>query len=291
MAITLNDFFQHFGRDRFTKADLWSAFGHNSGPGFPTDDFMAMLALDARDYIEQAPGPRGGEGWRLTSQAVSDCTASERKAHRQLEAIRTLVDATTVPYGELRYLEYAQAIEWRLRLPFDFSRYRGPLKSEPRQLSFTIKTKGASQRKVKGLLEANCKILRREIELAVQTEQTFLEQRQSSLSAWLASLSPRHQAVETNEDWIDAEETRLATQSLLRDAIARAEAAWPHQCMAMTTTKQRCGHKGKSVVVPMSQRPVKLCARHAHLVHTPDTIPSWPANCPTATTMATALTE
>lgn len=291
MAITLNDFFQHFGRDRFTKADLWSAFGHNSGPGFPTDDFMAMLALDARDYIEKAPGPRGGEGWRLTAQAVSGCDAAERKAKRQLDAIRALVEATTVPYGELRYLEYAQAIEWRLRLPFDFSRYRGPLKSEPRQLSFTIKTKGAGQRKVKALLEAKCKILRREIELAVHAEQTFLEQRQSSLSAWLATVTPRHRATETNEDWIDAEETRQARQSLLREAISRAEATWPLQCMAMTAAKRRCGHPGKSVVIPGSQRAVRLCALHAHLIHTPDSIPTWPTKSPTATAMATALTE
>lgn len=123
MAITRKDFWQHFGQGRFTKADLWKAFGYNDHPGFPTDDFMSGLDLEARDYIVTATGPRGSTGWRLSDIAVVDLMAEEQQAQRRHETFQALVQTTSLPYGQLSYAQYAQTIQWRLKLPF-FSRVK-----------------------------------------------------------------------------------------------------------------------------------------------------------------------
>lgn len=150
---------------------------------------MSMLDLDNRPYIEHATGPRGGKGWRLTAQAVSACTKEEMKAQRLHDTYRALAHATPVAYGELHYREYAQTIHWQLRLPFEFSQYRGQLKRAGHTLSFTINTKGRSVKKVKALLTASCDSLPAEFARAIQAERDYLVERQTRLIEWLASLN------------------------------------------------------------------------------------------------------
>lgn len=194
MAITRKDFWQHFGQDRFTKADLWKAFGYNDHPGFPTDDFIARLDLEARPYIEPAAGPRGGHGWRLTAQAVDECTSEATKAQRRHDAFHALAQAIPVAYGELWYLQGTQMIHWRLKLPYEFTRYHGRLKRGLHELSFTIKTTGLSVKKVKAVLSANTALLPAEVEAAVQAEHDFLAQQQSRLRTWQETLAGRAEA-------------------------------------------------------------------------------------------------
>ena len=79
-----------FGDERFVRSDLWRLFANRyltagGTDGWPKDDFIAWLALDGKPWIVDAPGPRGGEGWRLSNAALAAC-------EREMEAFLSTRD-------------------------------------------------------------------------------------------------------------------------------------------------------------------------------------------------------
>ena len=99
MSYTARDYWKAFGKKRFTKADLWQAFGHNQFPGFPTPEWLVKLGIEQMEWIEAAPGPRGGQGWRLTTAAVVSLQIADAKANAKEERLQALLNAVTPRLG------------------------------------------------------------------------------------------------------------------------------------------------------------------------------------------------
>lgn len=76
-----------FGSGRFTANDLWSK--RDKRPSFPTQEYVASERawLDKMPFIEDAPGPRGGKGYRVSPHVVEEvrrqrADAADEKARR-----------------------------------------------------------------------------------------------------------------------------------------------------------------------------------------------------------------
>lgn len=111
MAVTAEKlkYWGAFGETRFTKSDLWRQFGDNMFPGFPTPEFMARLHLDDLDWIEDAPGPRGGEGWKLVETVVAELKKHEQKKAAQEASANEVMERVVVAFGSMRVqLSYQQ---------------------------------------------------------------------------------------------------------------------------------------------------------------------------------------
>src|SRR5690554_14050 len=95
-----------FGDARFTPADLWrwfrGAYYHAGGQdGWPRDDFLEWLALNRKSWIESAPGPRGGQGWRISADAVDVCRAEEVFIEHTREEALAAISGVSVRFGRL----------------------------------------------------------------------------------------------------------------------------------------------------------------------------------------------
>lgn len=104
MSVNLNqlEFWRAFGDKRFTKADLWRAFGRNESSVFPTPEFVARFHLNDCDWIDEAPGPRGGEGWKINDSVVAEIAKQEQKKARRRAASEDVLKQVVVVLGSLR---------------------------------------------------------------------------------------------------------------------------------------------------------------------------------------------
>lgn len=94
------DFWKAFGGKRFTKADLWRAFGNNHFPGFPTPEWLTRIGIGQTRWIEEAPGPRGGQGWRLTEVTVAAMTIIDAKACAKATRLAALLESVIPRLGQ-----------------------------------------------------------------------------------------------------------------------------------------------------------------------------------------------
>lgn len=102
----LRDYWGIFRDARFTPADLWrwfrGAYYHAGGQdSWPRDDFLHWLALDRKSWIEPAPGPRGGQGWRIAADAVDVCLAEEAFIERTRKEAFEAISVVSVRIGFL----------------------------------------------------------------------------------------------------------------------------------------------------------------------------------------------
>lgn len=95
-------FWKAFGDKRFTKADLWRAFGNNHFPGFPTPEWLTRIGVGRVAWIEEAPGPRGGQGWKLSADTVTAMTVAEAKACTRATRLADLLGSVTPRLGQCR---------------------------------------------------------------------------------------------------------------------------------------------------------------------------------------------
>lgn len=105
MKYTTKTFWDKFGAARFTNADLWAAFGHGSFPGFPTPEWLDEIGIGRVSWIENAPGRRGGEGWKLTEKAVAKMQAQQASAQARQEQLQALLAVVKPRLGECRCAE------------------------------------------------------------------------------------------------------------------------------------------------------------------------------------------
>jgi len=103
-------YWEAFGPDRFDRKALWRFFQgqyvHSGGrDAFPNEDFVQWAGVHRFPWIEDAPGPRGGEGWRLSSNVVALFKAEQRQRHDRYRVACDLVDAVDVRHGSLEVFE------------------------------------------------------------------------------------------------------------------------------------------------------------------------------------------
>ena len=74
-----------FGAERFTARSFYKAYHAGSRDDFPSTEDLADIrnTLDtASSIVERAPGPRGGEAWRLTPEGLRTALAAGAAAPR-----------------------------------------------------------------------------------------------------------------------------------------------------------------------------------------------------------------
>ena len=99
-----------FGAQRITRNALWRLF---KGPYwqsggrdmFPRADFMGWLGLNSKRWIVSCPGPRGGEGWRLSDDLVAAFETERETRAIQFAEAEAKVDAISVHIGSLDVVE------------------------------------------------------------------------------------------------------------------------------------------------------------------------------------------
>ncbi|WP_145840225.1 hypothetical protein [Marinobacter sp. P4B1] len=102
----MREYWGWFGTERFTRQDLWRRFeGQYRNAGgqepWPKNDFLGWLKLSEHKWILPAPGPRGGEGWRLSDDLV-EAFQTERKQSRELCCLaKNTIEHTQVGIGML----------------------------------------------------------------------------------------------------------------------------------------------------------------------------------------------
>lgn len=111
MSYAISDFWKAFGEARFTKSDLWRTFGHRAFPGFPTPEWLEELGIGRVPWIELAPGKRGGEGYRLTKDAVASMRIKDAKEQDKTDRLNELVNSVYVAIGELRCVD-GKKLRW-----------------------------------------------------------------------------------------------------------------------------------------------------------------------------------
>lgn len=110
MSYKATDFWRAFGEKRFTKADLWRSFGHNQFPGFATPEWLGEIGVGYVSWIVPAPGPRGGEGWRLSDEKVEALKAADGRASAAHAKGNALLAAITPRVGTCHIV--GNSIEW-----------------------------------------------------------------------------------------------------------------------------------------------------------------------------------
>lgn len=110
MRYTLDDFWKVFGDKRFTKVDLWGAFGHQAHPGFPTAEWLTRIGIGKVPWLETDPGPRGGDGYRINANAIRLMQAKDAKRRDREVRLLVICEAVKVPFGRL-YVE-AGKLKW-----------------------------------------------------------------------------------------------------------------------------------------------------------------------------------
>lgn len=103
----LRCYWEIFRDARFTSADLWRWFRgayYQAGgqDSWPREDFLQWLALCDKSWIEDALGPRGGQGWRIAPDAVQVCLAEEAYIQQTQDEASALIESVTLRLGELR---------------------------------------------------------------------------------------------------------------------------------------------------------------------------------------------
>lgn len=107
---TMRDYWAAFRSDRFDKKALWQFFQgqyiHAGGQDpFPREDFVNWAGVNRYSWIEAAPGPRGGEGWRLTPQCIALLESEETARSERYESACQLISSSVVKYGSLEIFE------------------------------------------------------------------------------------------------------------------------------------------------------------------------------------------
>lgn len=123
----LRRYWEIFRDARFTPAELWRWFRgayYQAGgrDSWPREDFLQWLALYDKPWIEDALGPRGGQGWRIAPDAVQVCLAEEAYIHHTHEDASVLIAAATIRVGELRLEQVLSVprvweVVWQLEPP------------------------------------------------------------------------------------------------------------------------------------------------------------------------------
>lgn len=101
MSYTLDEFWRAFGEKRFTKAELWRVFGHRAFPGFPTPEWLTSLGVGRVLWLEVSPGPRGGEGFRISASAASAMKAKYAKKTERDSRLQTVCEGVKLPFGRM----------------------------------------------------------------------------------------------------------------------------------------------------------------------------------------------
>ncbi len=72
ILLSIDHLWSSFGAERFDIKALWGHMGIKFE--YPSPEWKAWVReeLERRNYIEAAPGPRGGEGWRIKSEFAQD---------------------------------------------------------------------------------------------------------------------------------------------------------------------------------------------------------------------------
>lgn len=188
MPASIDDFWRNFGCNRFTKSDLWKAFGYNVSPGFPTQSFLQGLYLEERDYVIAAPGPRGGEGWKLSDECILLCLKKDKAEKLHHEKLSALVESKKIRYGKLIYNIQLCEIFWQFKLPYEFvSHFPTYMRKCNWKLEFTIDTKKQSFKKTQAILEHNCNQIEFIVLATFHKEHDYLEKHLTVLRDFLVN--------------------------------------------------------------------------------------------------------
>jgi len=124
----LREYWQIFRDTRFTRSELWrwfrGAYYHAGGKdSWPREDFIRWLSLDGKPWIDSAPGPRGGQGWQIATDAVDLCLAEEAFIQRTHLDASHLISSVRVRLGALELKQELSVprvwgIVWRFQPPF-----------------------------------------------------------------------------------------------------------------------------------------------------------------------------
>ena len=106
----MREFWGWFGTERFTRQDLWRRFEgqyrHAGGQEpWPKDDFLGWLKLSEHKWIVPAPGPRGGEGWRLSDDLVEAFQAERQRSGELYGRAKATIERIQVGVGILHLEE------------------------------------------------------------------------------------------------------------------------------------------------------------------------------------------
>ncbi len=106
---TRDDFIRLFGGGRFTIRDLWREWvGRARGP---TRDFVAEMETELARlaFVEPAPGPRGGQGWRVRPAVVDELERDRADqavwVRQRNEAHRPAAEALTSRYADIEVVD------------------------------------------------------------------------------------------------------------------------------------------------------------------------------------------
>lgn len=127
LTIVMREFWGWFGTERFTRQDLWRRFKgqyrHAGGQElWPKDDFLGWLKLSEHKWIIPAPGPRGGEGWRLSDDLVEAFQAESKRSCELRGQAKNTIEHIQVRIGTLElakdlYKPAAWNIVWSFKPP------------------------------------------------------------------------------------------------------------------------------------------------------------------------------
>ena len=104
----LEKYWKAFGDGHFNKADLWKVFGRRAG--FPHQEWIDSLGVEHEPGIIPSKGPRGGRGWRLSSESVKKMKAKEAREAKTAERAAEVISNVQLKLGSLRY--EAGKIKW-----------------------------------------------------------------------------------------------------------------------------------------------------------------------------------
>ena len=120
LTAVMREYWGWFGADRFTRQDLWRRFEgqyrHAGGQDpWPRDDFIQWLKLAEHRWIIPAPGPRGGEGWRLSEDLV-EAFRVEMQACSQIQArAKEHIDRINLSMGKLEVVrDFSNVAGWKI---------------------------------------------------------------------------------------------------------------------------------------------------------------------------------
>lgn len=105
----MRKYWEWFGRKRFTRRDLWRMLAgryQNEGGAdpWPNDDFMKWLDIPSKKWICPAPGPRGGEGWRIADKVADLAESEELRKEKIVNDAEQTVKQAKLRIGELELL-------------------------------------------------------------------------------------------------------------------------------------------------------------------------------------------
>ena len=111
-------FLMIFGTARFTLRDYWRRKLRRSGFPFPHEAKAIADQLDGLPCLEPAPGPRGGQGWRVSPAAIEALGQARERAAAALTSRYAAVELVEDEYRiRVTYPDLALPPTWE-RFPF-----------------------------------------------------------------------------------------------------------------------------------------------------------------------------